>query len=266
MILKNVILQLKKRYKKEIIDGHQSPLKRVLHKDMSSSIFIILCISSIIDSSNTESIIELTDGWYGVECKLDVELSVMLKRGLIYPGQKLCISDAKLDGVTQGIEPLDCKVNNWEEGTNDPKLQIYKNSTSIAQYNRKLGYQKSRLLIRGINELSYDGGKVSCIEVCILRKYPQKYLQKVDCGFKFIDEYELNHLLSEYNKKREDYIEIRKQYYHIGEYDESQPSQSQSQLSEEEIKIIIRKMQKKRDDIIKKLEKDIEEYDKDSIL
>ena len=122
-----VLDQLCARFHKEINNVKRSALKKIYEKDDVSSKLMVLCVASIKQQSedpeiymgdvepagegqkkerNRDSddggkknefkggIIEMTDGWYSVECRLDPHLSRHLREGKIYPGQKLRVFGA----------------------------------------------------------------------------------------------------------------------------------------------------------------------------
>lgn len=53
------------------------------------------------------AILEVTDGWYGVDAIVDHHLTKLVGSGAIFPGQKLHIAGAEILGTSEGISPLE---------------------------------------------------------------------------------------------------------------------------------------------------------------
>ncbi|KAK9154038.1 hypothetical protein Sjap_001518 [Stephania japonica] len=112
----NVFEELKYRYEREVNHGHRSALKKITEGDASPTSMMILCVSAIhtnpnerlqlkqaipsLDDANklagscfnensNAAKIELTDGWYSLDARLDLPLSKQLREGKVFVGQKI---------------------------------------------------------------------------------------------------------------------------------------------------------------------------------
>jgi hypothetical protein len=54
--------------------------------------------------------LELTDGWYSVLTRVDVEMCKLITQKRVVVGSKLIITNAELIGTSEGCDPLE--VNN----------------------------------------------------------------------------------------------------------------------------------------------------------
>lgn len=61
------------------------------------------------DTSETYTI-ELTDGWYCVQGLVDIEMNMLIYRGIVKVGTKLMIYNAELVGAGEGIDPLSVNI------------------------------------------------------------------------------------------------------------------------------------------------------------
>jgi len=130
---KKVMDKLKKRCKKELLNGYRPALRKILNRDAAASSLMILCISNIfVKEENDTSVkfgnetdvtmtrqqvesssvrVELTDGWYSILAMFDSNLSKRVTSGQISVGSKLAFCGAILDGAVDGIDPLDSDYN-----------------------------------------------------------------------------------------------------------------------------------------------------------
>lgn len=200
---KNVFQELCHRYNKERSKSRRSALKRIFEKDDISSRYMILCVSSVSvlppanpvdqqnqqeqqeptssqsEKTNDESTsnanclwVELTDGWYPVKVQLDEFLSKALMCGKIYEGQKLRICGAQRCGSESGQDPLENPDSVW--------FKIFVNGTRRAEWDAKLGFQKSKAFTVSLFSLKDMGGPIPSVEVCVLRAYPPIYSERID--------------------------------------------------------------------------------------
>jgi breast cancer 2 susceptibility protein len=193
--LQSLVDQLSHRFRKEVIEGTRSPLRKILNRDVAPSTMIILCVAKIDvtkASSACESVttatdpcvyLELTDGWYSIYARPDLFLCRMIQEGKIFTGMKLMISNASLHGSEGGVDPLD---EDYQSGP-ETHLRIFANSTRIARWDAKLGFLKmSRRLIDTHGLLHIDrlkdivdgGGRVPSIDFEIISRHPMLFLQK----------------------------------------------------------------------------------------
>ncbi|XP_060073629.1 breast cancer type 2 susceptibility protein homolog [Ylistrum balloti] len=128
-----------------------------------------------MDKSESQTCVELTDGWYSIVAKFDVPLTDLVSKHRINVGDKLCISGAELVGSQDACTPLEAPVSLM--------LKLNANSTRPAPWDARLGYQMdpSPLCIP-LSGLYGDGGAVGCLDVVLARKYPQMYMEKLSEG------------------------------------------------------------------------------------
>ncbi|TPX32694.1 hypothetical protein SmJEL517_g04228 [Synchytrium microbalum] len=165
----SVVDQLCYRYEREINLAHRSALKLIIERDSSPSQLMVLCVSAIY-SEGASTCIELTDGWYSIRACLDSTLDTLLRQGKIYVGLKLRISSAKLLGPPEPCPAL--------EVTSSTVLQLQVNSTRLARWDAKLGFQAKRVDPMALKCLIPEGGDVPCIDVIIMRRFPARFIEK----------------------------------------------------------------------------------------
>jgi breast cancer 2 susceptibility protein len=188
----HLLEQLVRRYDREIVKGQRSALRKILNKDAAPSIPVILCVAQIkqseasVPESSTPLTLELTDGWYSVEARLDTCLREMVRSGKIQPGTKIMTCDAKLEGLEEGLDPLDtnyCPIG----GSNGCSLLLAANGTRLAKWNAKLGFvaptkktdaQGGKVLTRRISDIIPGGGNVPLIDLVVSRRYPKLFLEQ----------------------------------------------------------------------------------------
>jgi breast cancer 2 susceptibility protein len=193
-----LIDQLKYRYEKEVRCGMRSSVRKVLNKDVSSTTTMILCVSMIHAteegskaSSSTHgrsqhTIIELTDGWYGVKAVVDGQMKAKLEKGIIQPGTKIVVCNAILIGAGDGVDPLDGSYDSM-----NPEIPIYmilsSNATRLAAWNSRLGFVKptkecvanqGALKCRRLSDIVIGGGVVPSIDLLVCRVYPLLHFER----------------------------------------------------------------------------------------
>jgi breast cancer 2 susceptibility protein len=197
----NLIENLKIRHNKEMKDGLRPTIRKILNRDAAASRLMVLAVSQIlpfpgaqVENTNTsdgEMItanqfkLELTDGWYAIQAAVDDRLIEFIQDGLIKAGTKLLISNAKLQGAEDGIEPLDESYH-----PSDPSyqigLKICANSTRLAKWNAKLGFLDPNtsktphglLLVKKVSDIIPGGGEIPITRLFVVRRYPLLYLEK----------------------------------------------------------------------------------------
>ena len=116
----------------------------------------------------------MTDGWYSINAKIDQILQDAVKNKKIFVGQKLCISGAKLIGSNDPLPVL--------EVNDTVRLNLTANSTRIAKWDAKLGYQKFKSFKISLSYIQPLGGQVSMVDVVIMKKYSICYSEKKEDG------------------------------------------------------------------------------------
>ena len=116
----------------------------------------------------------MTDGWYSINAKIDQILQNAVRNNKIFIGQKLCISGAKLIGSSDPLPVL--------EVNDSVRLNLTANSTRIAKWDSKLGYQKYKSFKISLCYIQPLGGQVSMVDVVIMKKYSICYSEKKEDG------------------------------------------------------------------------------------
>ncbi|CAJ1940483.1 unnamed protein product [Cylindrotheca closterium] len=191
-----LISRLKRRYRRELRGGLRPATRMILNRDVAASSMVILAVSQIIlptdfnfthldnEELANQIRVELTDGWYPILAKLDGALVRLVRDSVIAIGSKLLVSNARLRGAEDGMEPL--------EGRQDPCspqsavfLELHANSTRLAKWNAKLGFvrsengiSKGRLLVKKLSDVILGGGDIPSICIFVLRRYPLLYFEK----------------------------------------------------------------------------------------
>eukprot|EP00943_MAST-04B_sp_MAST-4B-sp1_P004722 g4722.t1 len=209
---KNVLDQLKHRYNREVLEGKRSALKMILEGDSPPNRFMVLMISQIdyndskydknvVDNMkndgtsskkcvekhkrNCTCCVELSDGWYCIKTMFDDKMLELIRKKALKSGAKLVVQQSSLVNWNSGVNPLDCTCNNvhdFSSGNTDPKLCISKNSSRIAAWDAKLGFQPSNFFYMDMSTFDSSGGVIGCVEVFIERVYPMVYVERSSNG------------------------------------------------------------------------------------
>ncbi|THV07479.1 hypothetical protein K435DRAFT_643336 [Dendrothele bispora CBS 962.96] len=169
-----VYRQLLYRYERELSGGVRPPLRRIVNQDTPASCPMILCVSDITWSRHGTEVelrpeLEVTDGWYRLRAEIDLPLERAVRRGLIRVGRKLAIVGARLSCERKdGMEIL--------EAYTSVKLGLSGNSTRLAPWHAKLGFQSSFGMVT-MRSLTPDGGLVPVMDLVVQKVYPIAYLE-----------------------------------------------------------------------------------------
>ncbi|KAI8388854.1 uncharacterized protein BYT42DRAFT_249628 [Radiomyces spectabilis] len=183
-----VLEQLCYRYEREINQGQQSVLKRIIEQDDVAVKHMVLAVADIVDlkaDSNHQAAspsmgkaltckLVLTDGWYEIPAMMDARMQRAVETRKLKIGHKLSICGAQLMGSRVAKSPL--------AALGDTTLSISTNSCLPAKWDARLGYQSNGLLTRSISSLFEDGGTATAIDVVIWRKYPIMYSETLPNG------------------------------------------------------------------------------------
>lgn len=187
-----VLLQLKYRYDVEVDKSQRSAVKKIMERDDTAAKTLILCFSKVIsmrtsllspngskpnvaEANKSLTVIEVTDGWYGIKALLDPPLSALVNRKRLAVGSKIIVHGAELIGSNEACTPL--------EAPESLMLKISANSTRLARWYAVLGfYQDPRPFPLSLSSLFGDGGLVGCIDVIIERVYPLQWMEKMPNG------------------------------------------------------------------------------------
>ncbi|XP_069061663.1 breast cancer type 2 susceptibility protein isoform X1 [Pleurodeles waltl] len=187
-----VLLQLKYRYDVEVDKSQRSAIKKIMERDDAAAKTLILCFSQVInmgtsllspngskpnavDANKSLTVIEVTDGWYGIKALLDPPLSALVNRKRLAVGSKIIVHGAELIGSDEACTPL--------EAPESLMLKISANSTRLARWYAVLGFhQDPRPFPLSLSSLFCNGGLVGCIDVIIQRVYPLQWMEKMPNG------------------------------------------------------------------------------------
>ncbi|XP_074838457.1 breast cancer type 2 susceptibility protein [Carettochelys insculpta] len=186
-----VLFQLKYRYDLEVDKSQRSAIKKIVERDDTAAKTLVLCFSKIIslnasmsdncsnknivESKKEATIIEVTDGWYGIRALLDPPLQALLCGRSLTVGQKIIVHGAELVGSQDACSPL--------EMPDSLMLKISANSTRRARWYAKLGFHRDpRPFPLSLSSLFSEGGTVGCIDIVIQRTYPLQWVEKIPTG------------------------------------------------------------------------------------
>ncbi|KAI0072234.1 hypothetical protein K474DRAFT_1651388 [Panus rudis PR-1116 ss-1] len=172
-----VIRQLKYRYNRELNGGHRPALRLITTQDAPASSPMVLCISNILwpaeddDGESSDSIphLEVTDGWYRLRAEVDAPMARAIRRGIITVGRKIGVAGCRIESDRK--EPAEIL-----EAYDSTTLLIYGNSTHLAPWHARLGFQREPF-IATMRSLTADGGLVALMDVVIERQHPIAYIE-----------------------------------------------------------------------------------------
>ncbi|KAK4051896.1 hypothetical protein OIV83_002601 [Microbotryomycetes sp. JL201] len=171
-----VLDQLKYRYEREINQAQRSSIKRILERDSSAALPIVLCVAEIcyldeqdlsVSGSRRPSALILTDGWYRISASVDVALQNATQREKIVVGSKLVLVGSRLEGSRDGVDPL--------EAWTTCQLSITGNSSTLAPWHAKLGFV-DQTFTASLGSLTSDGGLIAQLDVVVERLFPTGYV------------------------------------------------------------------------------------------
>ncbi|KAG2022867.1 hypothetical protein CC2G_000587 [Coprinopsis cinerea AmutBmut pab1-1] len=170
-----VMRQLTYRYEKELNGGQRPALRRIVATDSPAGNPIVLCVSGINwieGEKGSFPELEVTDGWYRLRAQIDPPMVRAIQKGTLRVGRKIAVVGARL--LSEKKDPMEIL-----EAYDSVKLALSGNSTHLAPWHAKLGFQRDRY-ISTLRALSPDGGFISCVDVEILKVHPVAYLEFVE--------------------------------------------------------------------------------------
>lgn len=184
----SVVQQLKYRYEREFNYGHRSAVRLMLDNECPLGAPVCLFVSSIKSSRNflegkakwnanesmTDCQLELSDGWYKINCVIDATLFRAISNGRIKVGHKLAIGGAILRSSSLNKSN---KSNVDEVVVDEPELMLEGNSTARARWSETLGF-RVHPWFASLRSLSSDGGRVSMMDIVILRMFPSMFIDE----------------------------------------------------------------------------------------
>ncbi|KAI1315800.1 Breast cancer 2, early onset [Mortierella claussenii] len=178
--------QLAYRYEREINRAERPALRRIVEGDDTAARHMVLCIASITEEYSEEAKHDImrvlvTDGWYTIPAVLDACLTRAVERGKLKVGSKIHVCRSKLNGAESGVAILE--LAGAGASSISVSLSLQANSTRLAPWHSKLGFQREPLVwTTRLRSVSAEGGMVPGLDVVVLRKYPVVYLETLEDG------------------------------------------------------------------------------------
>ncbi|WVQ77705.1 hypothetical protein IAR50_007395 [Cryptococcus sp. DSM 104548] len=161
--------QLRYRYEREFGAAQRPLIRRIQEHDSSPSLPLVLAVSAVhrFHEGETQTVhIDLTDGWYHIQARIDDCLKRAVEKGKICVGRKLAVTGAKLESGSDGAEVLDAYKSS--------RLIVSGNSTSLARWDTRLGMQPHPF-VASLSSLAVDGGIVTLMDVVIEKIFPMAF-------------------------------------------------------------------------------------------
>ncbi|XP_023944381.1 breast cancer type 2 susceptibility protein homolog [Bicyclus anynana] len=231
--IRNVLEQLKYRYKRELYNVERPALRKILERDEVSTRRMILCVAGLSaegaelisvpnDIQNVELL--LTDGWYCVKATTDRMIARLVCEGKIGVGTKLVIHGAELANCDQGIAP-------WED-TSLVRLKISGNSTRRARWDARLGFHGNGAILTRLSSVKPEGGRISHLRVLVTRVYPTLYIEKFPDGSTLTRSERLeNNYQMKYETERQNQLE--KLYDELERFSDQESQDSEGQCADD---------------------------------
>jgi len=241
----HVVHQMKYRFDREICEGVRPVLRKVLNRDLAASTMMILLVTKIIfpntgtTSKQKEIRCELSDGWYSVPGIPDIYIQRFISEGKIKVGSKILVCNAILEGVDDGIDPLDYHYQSLMARFH-VRLKFFANSTRVCKWNSKLGLvlptiqTKSfggTLGIKRLKDVIPGGGFIPSINLVVCKAYPILFMEandssKIVSNRTTLTESENSRRQGDFEKRKQKFVEriteeVRQKI--IEEIDESAP-------------------------------------------
>ncbi|XP_076049241.1 uncharacterized protein LOC143029922 [Oratosquilla oratoria] len=192
LTLENVMSNLKYRYDREIDRAQRPVLRKITEQDDIPQKTMVLCVVAIkcsamdtkdireTSSSPQNVTLELTDGWYSIECVVDAGMVHQIEEGRVRIGSKLVVHGAELVGSLAACHPLEA---------HSMKLRLHTNMVRVARWWARLGggYGNKPILSR-ISSVVDKGGLIGKITVALVRVYPTVYLQRIKGSMRAVGE------------------------------------------------------------------------------
>ena len=181
-----VMNQLAYRYEREINLAERPALRKIVEGDEAAGRHMVLCIASVAKEYSEEAMGDVfkatvTDGWYVLPAVLDPCLTRAVERGRLKIGSKVHVCRAKLSGAENGVAILE--LAGAGASTTSVSIVLQANSTRLAAWDTKLGFQRSPMVwTTQIRSISADGGLVPGLDVVVLRKYPVIFMETLEDG------------------------------------------------------------------------------------
>lgn len=170
------------RYEREFVRGQRSAVRLMLDNECPVGAPVCLVVVALhlrpinmrksSDAHQREKSIgtctmELSDGWYKIQCTIDAPLLRAVEKGQLKVGQKLAIGGALL------------AAEGKESDSEEPRLMLEGNSTARARWYHPLGF-RLRPWFATLRSLNPDGGRISMMDIIVVRVFPSMYLDEAN--------------------------------------------------------------------------------------
>ncbi|KAJ1964417.1 hypothetical protein GGI12_001434 [Dipsacomyces acuminosporus] len=176
---KSIISRLLYRYEREFVRGERSTLKKVLEADASPQQLMVLCIATI-SWQDKKTVVEVTDGWYGISALVDPVLEHAIARGRLRVGDKIACCGLRMSGIPEGASPLSAKAK-------CASLILHANCVRRAHWYAKLGFEPASAMFLSLSAVHEHGGPIgAALDVVIVRSYPMLYMETLADGRRIV--------------------------------------------------------------------------------
>lgn len=173
----SIISQLLYRYEREVNLAQRSTLKKISEGDEPVAGLFTFCMADMRISRDTEEASEilLTDGWYCLWTIIDKPTEKLIQSKKLFNGQKIQVCNVSLSKADPA--PI-LEAENF-----GVKLKIAYNSIRMARWHEKLGRKRGAIAFsRPLKSVNFEGGAVPCVEVVIVKKYPETIVISMEDG------------------------------------------------------------------------------------
>jgi hypothetical protein len=160
------------RYKKEFIQKKWSCIHEIFMLEVHCSHSMTLLVSNITDSDT----VELTDGWYTINAKLDSLLTQKVSEEKLFIGTKIRVSMCQMQNLQAPGHPL--------EIAKEVFISLNYNAVFPARWDAKLGFTSNPVPLVSLGQIQPSGGLIPSTMVLVERQYPLVYMETLEDGSK----------------------------------------------------------------------------------
>ena len=164
--------ELCSRYQKEFIQKKWSCIHKIFMLEVHCSCSMTLFVSNITDSDT----VELTDGWYTINAKLDSLLTQKVSEEKLFVGKKMRVSMCQMHNLQAPGHPL--------EIAKDVFISLNYNAVFPARWDAKLGFSSNPIPLVSLRQIQPSGGLVPSTMLLVERQYPLVYMETLQDGSK----------------------------------------------------------------------------------
>eukprot|EP00871_Galdieria_phlegrea_P002448 jgi/Galph1/3203/GphlegSOOS_G1839.1 len=157
----SLVIEFSKRLEQEWNLGKRSILQRIAEGDSLVGSHFIVFISDILP----DNFIEISDGWYCLQAKIDSFLSHACSKGKIFKGCKISVCSSTI-------------YRRNEDNPEETILSLHYNGIRRVAWYSKLGERRYPPVLHTMSNLYSGGGQIPCVEVIIERSFPTRFVEK----------------------------------------------------------------------------------------